>query len=257
MYLEYRTDEKTEFYVDSGGRPVIPPENIRKAGRYPMIIPCLLIVLMCFLFYALLVFLFCGAGYAVLLLGCILDLAIRSFHFLFSLIAHKKVPEEKMETIFTPASKIVKEQTVRAYEYLIPFSREPRQFWVEEGPVIFKKDQSLRKIAESHRDMLITFWSLLACGLIFWFNRENFIGGIAFFIGILYLINTSHYVCRLSRALKHKLIVTIAYAFGCFIPVVSFIVVYLLAREAYRNLIGSGYKVGFFGMSKKDIEKIR
>ncbi|MCI5778524.1 MAG: hypothetical protein MR051_01685 [Lentisphaeria bacterium] len=60
-----------------------------------------------------------------------------------------------------------------------------------------------------------------------------------------------------SQALKHETPMTVLYAICAFIPIVSLIALYLLAKKSSDALKAAGYSVGFFGMSKEDIDKIR
>ena len=80
------------------------------------------------------------------------------------------------------------------------------------------------------------------------------------YIGILCLVTgiaSLVFMIKLSQALKQETGITIVYAICAFIPIVSLVALYLICKKASNALTEAGYKVGLFGMSQADIDKMQ
>lgn len=114
----------------------------------------------------------------------------------------------------------------------------------------FQKEE-LKKIAKFQRLMIMAVGIQLLIAIL---------TSVIPILGILTLpagLFCVYAMVMVSQSLKHELGITIVYAICAFIPVVSLIALYLLAKKSSDALIGAGYKVGLLGMSKEDIEKIQ
>ena len=111
--------------------------------------------------------------------------------------------------------------------------------------------EDLKKIATFQRLMVIAVAAQLIITVVSFIIP--FVGILGFVAGIFCLYT----MIMVSQALKHDMPVTVIYAICAFIPVVSLVALYLLVTKATAALKAAGYNVGFFGMSKAEIENIK
>ena len=114
----------------------------------------------------------------------------------------------------------------------------------------FQKED-LKKIAKFQRLMILAVAAQLLIAILT--PVIHILGILALPAGLFCIYS----MVMVSQALKHELGITIVYAVCAFIPVISLVALYLLAKKSSDALSAAGYKVGLLGMSKEDIEKIQ
>ena len=114
----------------------------------------------------------------------------------------------------------------------------------------FQKED-LKKIAKFQRFMIMAVGIQLLIAILT--PVISVVGFLALPAGLFCVYS----MVMVSQSLKHELGITVVYAICAFIPIVSLIALYLLAKKSSDALSAAGYKVGLLGMSKEDIEKIQ
>lgn len=111
--------------------------------------------------------------------------------------------------------------------------------------------EDLKKIAKFQRMMILAVAIQLLLTIVSTF--VPFVGILTFAAGVFCLYT----MIMLSSALKHETLVTVIYAICAFIPIVSLVALFLLAKKSSDVLKAAGYNVGLLGMSQADIDNIK